>query len=173
MSGRDRGRVALALRSPAVWGAVIFAFALISGCAGGGGRNGAERAERPNPVELSPPPVAARSPKFGIPLPEGAQPDSGRVSADSEVFAVAAPVTFADVNAFYRREMERKPFQDYEWCGQRAEQASKTLIRIWQRPGTKDYLILALHNDNPSEPTIIDIDQRAGVVVDACSVPAG
>jgi hypothetical protein len=127
---------------------------------GGGGE--------PSVVAFSPPAVSGPSPRFGVPLPEGAALDQGASNTEAEVFTVASPTTFGDVNAFYKQEMDGKPFRDFEWCGPRVDAASETYLRIWRRPGTSDLMVVGLTYKAPSEPTTISITQASGVMVDAC-----
>lgn len=140
------------------------------GCSGADGDQAA--GTEPSGVTFSPPAVAGPSPRFGVPLPAGAELDERASNAEAEVFTVAPPTTFGDVNAFYRREMDERPFGDFEWCGPRVDAPSETYLRIWRRPGTSQFMVVGLTNRAPSEPTAISITQASGVVVDTCT-PTG
>ena len=141
--------------------------ALLVSCSNGADGDSAESG-RPTAVTFSPPAVAAPSPRFGVPLPEGAEPHEAASNAGTEAFTVPSPISFGDVNAFYKREMDGRAFRDFAWCGPRVDPASETYLRIWRRPGTNDYLVVGLTSEAPKAPTVISITESSGAAPDAC-----
>lgn len=152
---------------------VFLALVVASGVLGACSDDSDEGSGEPNPVDISPPAVGGTSSLFAIPLPEDAEPNptAGGAGPETETYAVAAPVTFADVNAFYRREMEGKSFGEFEWCGPVVDAANEVLTRVWKRPAADEYLFVALRNESPTEPTLISVTKRTAVVVEACPPP--
>lgn len=129
-----------------------------------GEKGGVEAAERLLPDPL---PAAAASPLFGAQLPKGAVPEA-TVESATEAFKVAPPVTLSEVNAFYQREMDNKPFGEFTWCGSELDEMAKSVTRSWRRTGTSDYRTVLLRSVTVKEPTLIVVSQRTGTLPGSC-----
>jgi hypothetical protein len=121
-------------------------------------------AERLLPEPL---PAAAASPVLGASLPRGATPEPSK-EPGTETFKVAPPVTLSEINAFYQREMDNKPFGDFTWCGSELDEMAKAVTRFWQRTGTSEYRSVLLRSASVNEPTLIVVTQRTGAKPAAC-----
>jgi len=137
---------------------VAAAAAAVVGIAGCGGDD----------PEDSPPPSApartATSPVFGVPLPEAATPDPDLTKASFESFFVPADeARFSDLEAFFRSELDEKPFRDLAWCGTAVDDRHVYAVRVWKRDGGDDVFTLTLRFE-PAEGTYINATQetRAG-----------
>lgn len=123
--------------------ATVAALALAAGLGGCGGDD-----EDAVPPPSAPPKAAATSPVFGIPLPAAAKPNAELSKPSFESFYVPADAArFADIEAFYRRELDEKPFRDLAWCGAAVDDRGVYAVRVWKRDGGDDVFVLSLRSD--------------------------
>ncbi|MGQ0743472.1 MAG: hypothetical protein ACT4OS_03875 [Acidimicrobiales bacterium] len=159
-----RTRLAAGSASRAVAFALVVASTLV-GC--GGPESDAEslaKATRLLPEALAP---GATSPALGAPLPQGVEPEVS-TGPDTEVFEIAPPVTLSEVNAFYQREMDNKPFGNFAWCASELDEINKTVTRFWGSTGASQYRSVVIRATTVNEPTQILVIERAGAVPVQC-----
>jgi hypothetical protein len=123
--------------------AAVAAFALAAALGGCGDDD-----KDPVPPPSAPPKATATSPVFGVPLPEAAKPNAEKSKPSFESFYVPADAArFADVEAFYRQELDERPFRDLAWCGTTVDDRGVYAVRVWKREGGDDVFVLSLRSD--------------------------
>lgn len=138
----------------------------LGGCGDGDGEKGTVTGAE----QLLPEPLAsAGTTLIGVPLPEGAEP--APATPGNDTFKVGPPVTLSDVNAFYKREMDDRPFGDLPWCRSDLDEMAKTVTRYWGGPDTDEYLTIVIGARTVSEPTLIVVRRQAGPVPTPCESP--
>lgn len=155
-------------RTPVIAAAVGLALLLIFGACGGGdsGVGTVADAER-----LLPDPLAVGGASLaGVPLPEGAE--SATSSADNEAWEVGPPVTFSEVNAFYQREMDGKPFGELAWCGSEFDEVARAVTRTWGGPDSGRHLTLVITARTVNDTTLIAVRDQAGPTRSPCESPS-
>lgn len=98
---------------------VLLVTLLAPACSGNGSRG-----------EATPPPAGEPSAREGVPLPVAAEPQADPARPSAEVYRLPAETTLAEADAFYAKEADGKPLQQFDWCG-------KVFTgRIWTRTAT-------------------------------------
>jgi len=148
-----------------VWAVVgLVLIMVLAACGGRDGEKGTVAAAE----RLLPEPLASTgvSPLLGAALPKGAEPEPS--TSTSESFKVAPPVTLSEINAFYQREMDKKPFGNLAWCGSEVDEMAKTVTRYWGSPATGPHRAIVLSAINVTQPTLIVVSQLPGSVPTQC-----
>lgn len=136
----------------------------VAACGGGNGLSGKKVAPP------SAPPKAAASPVYGVPLPADATPDTELSTPNFESFLVPLDKSrFGDVDAFYRQELDEKPFRELTWCGSVLDDKGVYGLRVWKRDGGDDVFTLSLRFD-PATGTHINASQAKNAA-QACPPP--
>lgn len=116
-------------------------------------------------LKPSPPSAGSPSSKYSLPLPNHSKAEPGSTSPGGEAYRVMSKATLADINAFYVKHTDGKPFKSFDWCGT-ATFSSTHLVRIWQKPPGTDQLIV----DLATEPAgvLISVREDTAAIPSAC-----